>query len=120
LAEIDHFQRAKASTAAAISVLLSQTGLNAKALHTIYICGLFGQSIQVSDAIRVGLLPAVKESVFQLRPHAALNGCERALLSRHAAERFSSIAGLSTTVNLVLEKDFDDTFIRNLPLRPFS
>lgn len=116
--DIDIFQRAKASTAAAMMQLLSLADLTVHDLQTIWICGSFGRHLDLRSAICVGLLPTLDMAKVKFLANASLMGCEKLLLEPDANALFSSIVARSRVVNLGSLVDYEDRFIDHLRLQP--
>lgn len=116
--DVDIFQRAKASTAAAMVQLLVYAGLKADDLQTLWICGSFGRHLDLNSAMRVGLLPTVDHQRVSLLANAGLRGCEQLLLDPAAQDLLNTIAGRARVVNLGGVFDYEERFIDNLRLQP--
>jgi uncharacterized 2Fe-2S/4Fe-4S cluster protein (DUF4445 family) len=117
-ADVDIFQRAKASTAAAMKQLLAFADLKADALHTLWICGSFGQHLDLVNAIRVGLLPAIDPDRVRLLANASLIGCEKLLLDSTGEALLNDIVNRAHIVNLCGDFEYEEHFIDNLRLQP--
>lgn len=118
--DIDIFQRAKASTAAAMAQLLTFAGLAVADLQQLWICGSLGQHIDLENAMKVGLLPVVSlERIIRL-PNASLAGCEELLLNPDAATQLSNISLRAKLINLGSICEYEELFIENLRLQPLS
>lgn len=116
-ADIDIFQRAKAATAAAMMHLLALAGLHQDALQTVWICGSFGRHLNLYNAMRVGLLPAVEPERVRLFANASLAGCEKALLVPGGEMLLTAIASCAQVVNLGGVVEYEQRFIDNLRLQ---
>ncbi|MFI3155259.1 MAG: ASKHA domain-containing protein [Methylococcaceae bacterium] len=117
-ADVDIFQRAKASTAAAMTQLLVYAGLNTDALQALWICGSFGQHLGLNSAMRVGLLPTIDQERVKLLADAGLAGCEKLLLDPAAQALLNAIIDRARAVNLGGVFDYEERFIDNLRLQP--
>jgi uncharacterized 2Fe-2S/4Fe-4S cluster protein (DUF4445 family) len=117
-ADVDIFQRAKASTAAAMTQLLAFADLKADDLHTLWICGSFGQHLDLVNAIRVGLLPTIDPVRVRLLANASLNGCEKLLLDSTGEALLNDIVNRAHIVNLCGDFEYEEHFIDNLRLQP--
>ncbi|TRW89707.1 ASKHA domain-containing protein [Candidatus Methylobacter oryzae] len=117
-ADIDMFQRAKASTAAAMLQLLVYAGLTANDLQTLWICGSFGRHLDLNNAMRVGLLPTVDQDRVKLLANAGLSGCEKLLLDPVAQAVLNTITGRARVVNLSGVTEYEERFVDNLRLKP--
>jgi uncharacterized 2Fe-2S/4Fe-4S cluster protein (DUF4445 family) len=118
-ADIDAFQRAKAAIAAAAQALLSEAGMHWEQLQRLHLCGVFGRHLQLDNARSVGLIPGLAEDRIELHDHAALRGCELALLEPEGCGLLERIAGRCRLLNAARMQRFDDYFIDHLRLRPW-
>lgn len=118
--DVDIFQRAKASTAAAMTQLLSLAALTVHDLQTVWICGSFGQHLNLNSAMRVGLLPTLDLTKVKLLANASLAGCEKLLLEPNADALLTSIIYRAKVVNLGSIFDYEDRFIDHLRLQPVT
>lgn len=118
--DIDIFQRAKASTAAAMAQLLAFANLGVNDLKTLWICGSFGQHLDLNSAFRVGLLPAMDPKRIRLLANASLAGCEKLLLHPEAPAWLEAIVGLARPVNLGGVTEYETRFIDQLRLTPMN
>jgi uncharacterized 2Fe-2S/4Fe-4S cluster protein (DUF4445 family) len=118
--DVDIFQRAKASTAAAMTQLLAFADLKADDLHTLWICGSFGEHLDLNSAIRVGLLPAIDLVRVKLLANASLLGCEKLLLNSAGEALLNDIVDCARVVNLCGVFEYEERFIDNLRLQPIS
>ena len=116
--DVDIFQRAKASTAAAMTQLLAFAGLKADDLQTLWICGSFGQHLDLNSAMRVGLLPTVDQGRVRLLANAGLVGCEKLLLDPIGQALLNTVVGQARVVNLGGVFEYEERFIDNLRLQP--
>ncbi|NTW84901.1 MAG: DUF4445 domain-containing protein [Holophagaceae bacterium] len=116
--DVDTFQRAKAAQASAMEELLELAGLGWRDLRRLCVCGAFGRSLHVGHAQAVGLLPQVEEQRIELHGHAALVGCEWALLATDANAVLAAVASRARLVNLSLIPDWEDRYMAHLRLGP--
>lgn len=116
--DIDMFQRAKASTAAAMSQLLKDANLKTGDLHTLWICGNFGRHLNLDHAIRLGLLPNVELDRIRPWANASLAGCEQYLLAADAASQTAQILDKIQVVNFGGHNEYENRFIDHLRLQP--
>ncbi|OAI05559.1 hypothetical protein A1353_11350 [Methylomonas methanica] len=116
--DIDIFQRAKASTAAAMAQLLALAGLKVNELNRLWICGSFGQHLDLNSAFRVGLLPTLPSERISLLANASLAGCEQLLLNPAGPNLLNDIVQRARTINLGGVFEYENRFIDNLRLQP--
>jgi len=118
--DIDMFQRAKASTAAAMAQLLKFAGLEVDDLQALWICGSLGQHLDFEHAVSLGLLPAILPERVKYFANASLAGCEELLLHPAADAKLNAIKALTKAVNLGSVAEYEELFIENLRLQPIS
>ncbi|MGD7035205.1 ASKHA domain-containing protein [Methylotuvimicrobium buryatense] len=118
--DVDIFQRAKASTAAAMMQLLGFADLKPSDLQAVWICGSLGQHLDLHNAIRVGLLPRLPVDRFKRFANASLAGCEQLLLDRNANTRLNTIISKTKSINLGGISSYEESFIEHLRLQPMA
>ncbi len=116
--DVDLFQRAKAATAAAMSQLLAMSGLSKNDLHKLWICGCFGQHLNLPNAIALGLLPDIITERIRVLPNASLAGCEKLLLNQDSENLVKAIYSRIHVINLSCVAEYEERFINNLLLKP--
>jgi uncharacterized 2Fe-2S/4Fe-4S cluster protein (DUF4445 family) len=116
--DVDAFQRAKAATSAAMTILLRQAAMGWNDLQRLCVCGAFGHTLDIAHAQAVGLLPQIDPARVELYADATLAGCERALLNEDGAALFATMTDKVHATNLSMAKGYDDCYIDHLRLRP--
>ncbi len=117
--DIDAFQRAKAATAAAMQHLLVLAEIPNHNLTKLWICGAFGQHLNVPHAISLGLLPTMGCTRIELFANAALSGCEKMILNSQYEQQISDLRRLVKVINVAKYPEYDDFFINHLRLKAF-
>jgi len=117
--DIDAFQRAKAATAAAMQQLLKLANISVNNLSQLWICGAFGQHLNIPNAQITGLLPTMDCCRIHLFGDAALSGCEKMILNPDAQKNIEALRELVQVVNLSHYPQYDEFFINHLRLKPF-
>lgn len=117
-ADIDIFQRAKASTAAALAQLMITTGVQLSDLDSLWVCGNLGQQLNLASAFRVGLLPTMPDERIHVLGNASLEGCEQILLEMDAEPRLNTLVTNAKVVNFGGVEDYETRFIDHLCLKP--
>jgi len=117
--DIDLFQRAKASTSAAVSQLMVSAGIQCSDLDKLWICGSFGQQLNIHSAFRVGLLPIIDVDRIRLLGNASLAGCERLLLATDGETQLDNLITSARAVNFGGAIDYESRFIDHLRLDYF-
>lgn len=118
--DVDIFQRAKGSTAAAMAQLLALAGLTLSHIDTLWICGSFGQHLDLHSAFKVGLLPSIDPDRIRILANASLAGCEKMLLTTDRDSQLNAILERARTINLGGLLDYENRFVDNLRLQPWS
>lgn len=116
--DVDMIQRAKAAIGVGVKTLLAMAQMSAAELNRIYVCGAFGQNLNILNAQAIGLLPDIPPNRVMLCGNTALAGCERLLLSPTGARDLLSLRERATIINLSQVSDFDVLFLENLFLQP--
>lgn len=116
--DIDIFQRAKASTAAAAEQLMSMAGIKNNQLDTLWICGSLGQHLDLDSAFRVGLIPRLTHHRIKRLGNAGLAGCEGLLLDTDGQARLNAVIAQTKVVNFGGIPEYETCFIDHLRLKP--
>ena len=118
--DVDVFQRAKAAVGAGISCLLKEADLLSGDLQSVFVCGAFGQHLNIKNSQSLGLLPDIPVELFNILGNAALGGCEKLLLSMERQKSLFSIKQLSRILDLSRHSEFEEAFLENLFLKPIT
>ncbi len=118
--DVDMFQRAKAAISVGIMTLLDKAQMRAEELSRIYICGAFGQNLNIRNAQTIGLLPETSCDRVELCGNTALAGCERLLLSPTGSADLELLRKRATVINLSQSSDFETLFLKSLYLQPLK
>jgi uncharacterized 2Fe-2S/4Fe-4S cluster protein (DUF4445 family) len=98
--------------------LLALAGLTVRDLDRLWICGSFGQYLDLNNAFRVGLIPTFAAERVSLLANASLAGCEKLLLNQASQAKLDSIVRRSKVINLGGLFEYENRFIDNLRLQP--
>lgn len=116
--DIRELQLAKGAIAAGVEILLRQIHAKPDDVETAYLCGAFGNYLNVAHARRIGLLPVAESSVRTLG-NSALHGAKIALLAgRQADLRIDEIRQRAEVVNLHNAPEFMDCYVRHMSFSP--
>lgn len=113
--DVRRLQLAKAAVAAGIDVLLAEAKISADELDRIMIAGGFGGHLNLSNAVRIGLLPRGAESKTAFVGNSSLRGAAMALLLSDAGERLSELAGRCSYLELSAHTAFGERFVERMP-----
>jgi uncharacterized 2Fe-2S/4Fe-4S cluster protein (DUF4445 family) len=109
--EIDNLIRAKAAVYAGVSTLLTQLGMEMDSIQRLYLAGAFGQHLDISAAIKIGLLPEVGEQRVTVAGNTALTGTYLSLLSSQVRRQVLETAMSTTYVDLSTSDRFMEEFV---------
>ncbi len=114
--DIDLFQRAKGATAAAILEMLHLADLTMDAIQQLWICGNFGQHLDIKNAMYLGLVPPILPHQLYSLANASLIGAEHMLFNTERASAISKIIHCAEVINLTRITTYEERFIENLRL----
>lgn len=109
--DIKNLLRAKAAVFAGIRVMLANVDLPVEAIDKVTIAGGFGSSINIRDAIGIGLLPDIDESKFSYVGNSSVHGALEVLLDSSKIKECYDIASRMTYLELSAGNAFMDEFV---------
>lgn len=112
--DIDNLKRAKAAIFSAIATLLASVRFSLDNIDKVFIAGGFGSCIDIKNAIRIGLLPPLKEEKFIFVGNSSLNGARAMLNSEEARAEVEEIAGKTTYLELSTDAAYMNEYIAAL------
>lgn len=104
--DISNLIRTKGAVFSACSVLLKNVGLNSNEIDSIYIAGGFGQSLNIENAIRIGLMPDLDREKFHYIGNSSLHGAYLILLSERNKNLVNEISEKMTYIELNTEPHY--------------
>jgi uncharacterized 2Fe-2S/4Fe-4S cluster protein (DUF4445 family) len=107
-------QLAKAAIRSGIDLLLAERGLAPESLDRLLIAGAFGAYLDVSSAMRIGLLPALPPERIVQVGNAAGVGVRAVLVSAAARERAHRLAARARHLELGSQPAFGKIFMRRI------
>ena len=113
-ADVKNLLRAKGAVFAGIRTLLNVVGFELESIETIYVAGGFGNYLNISDAIAIGLLPDIPIEKYKYVGNTSAKGACMALLSQEAWLEANSLAGKMTYIELSVGNLFMDEFVSSL------
>lgn len=108
--DIENLIRDKAALYAGSRILLANAGLTFDDVERIFIAGNFGQSLEIEQAVRIGLLPDISRERIKFIGNSSLTGARDALLSRVAWQRAQEIASSITCLELTVEPRYFEEY----------
>lgn len=106
--------KAKGAVFAAIKCLVNYLGLSFEQLNRFYVAGGFGNYLNVSKAVAIGLLPDMAREKIRFIGNSSLSGARLALTSETAFERCSTLAKSMTNIELSNYQPYMDEYIAAL------
>lgn len=115
--DVRELQKAKGAIRAAIEVLMARLNINADDLQRVILTGSFGGQVDIAAVLGIGLIPPVRTSVVETIANGAGLGAAM-FLSDIGFERAKAIAGQAKQVDLDMDVDFINLYIRAMELNP--
>jgi len=112
--DIDNLIKSKGAVFAAIKSLVDYIGLPIDQLDTFYVAGGFGNYLNISKAIAIGLLPDIPQEKIKFIGNSSLTGARLALLSESAFEKCVNISRSMTNIELSNYQPFMDEYVAAL------
>ncbi len=113
-ADIRALQLCKSAMRASLETLCLRAGIAPDELDRVYLAGGLGYYMNVSSAVRIGLLPAGFESCTESVGNASLGGCVRALLDPDAIARMQAEANRTQTLELSTDPAWNEAFMEHM------
>jgi len=112
--DVRDVQLAVAAVRSGVRLMLREFRLGAAELDRILVAGAFGSSLDLSNAVALGLLPDVPLEKIAFIGNASLAGARLLLVSRPARAVAETLASKVSHVSLATRPDFQDEFVRAL------
>ncbi|MFA5276497.1 MAG: ASKHA domain-containing protein [Candidatus Omnitrophota bacterium] len=112
--DIENLKRAKAAIYAATAILIKHMNFEFSDIKKVFIAGGFGTSLNIENAIKIGLLPDIERRRFNFIGNSALSGAKQALLSYFADNESKEIARRVTYFDLSLDPGYMNEYIAAL------
>jgi len=109
--DIDNFIRAKGAIYSGITMLLTSLGLDFTKIDRLLIAGGIGNSLNVENSIRIGMLPDMDRDKINYIGNSSLMGCYLSLMSEDARNKLEETAKHMTYMELSTEPAYMDEFI---------
>lgn len=113
--DVRELQLARGGIAAAVRLLLEDTGLAPADLAEVLVAGTFGSYVRLASALAIGLLPHVPPERVRFVGNAAGAGARLALVDVRARERAGRLARAARFVELAGRADYQEAFVAMLP-----
>ncbi|MGI6778300.1 MAG: ASKHA domain-containing protein [Acetivibrionales bacterium] len=112
--DIRELQNAKAAIAAGIKTLIKKAGIGIDDIFKVYLAGGFGSHINISNAVKIGLIPSRLEEKVESIGNAAGQGAVEGLLSVEALQDTSMIKERIKYIELSASADFVDEYVSSM------
>jgi uncharacterized 2Fe-2S/4Fe-4S cluster protein (DUF4445 family) len=109
-ADVENLIRTKGAIYAAADSLVQSVGLSFDEIQKIYIAGAFGNKLDISSCITIGLLPDVPLERIQFIGNSSVAGAKRAMLSRRMFEEVNCIRERITYRELMVDPAYMEKF----------
>jgi len=109
--DIDNFIRAKGAVFSAIRAMTESLDMSVSDIDKILIAGGIGSSINIQNAVSIGMLPAAGQSKYSYIGNSALTGAAAILLSDAAEHRVFEIGRGMTYLELSSLPGYMDEFV---------
>ena len=108
--DVENLVRTKGAIYAAADSLVQSVGLSFDEIQKIYIAGAFGNKLDISSCITIGLLPDVPIERIQFIGNSSVAGAKRAMLSRRMFEEAGRIRKRITYRELMVDPTYMEKF----------
>ncbi len=108
--DVDNIITAKAAIFAAAKIMLDRLSIGFAELDTLFIAGGFGGFIDISNAMKIGLLPGMPTSKIRYVGNSSLMGTTLAALSADAFDDLGKITAMTTYYDLMGSDDYVEQF----------
>ncbi|HJA91777.1 MAG TPA: DUF4445 domain-containing protein [Candidatus Eisenbergiella merdipullorum] len=112
--DIRKIQLAKGAINAGIRTMLHRADLPLKDLSRLLVAGGFGSSMDIKNAIAIGLLPDMARERIVICGNAALNGAADLLLDGSRRKTAEEIARKAVTVELSTDEYFKESYMEGM------
>lgn len=112
--DIRKIQLAKGAISAGIRTMLHRAGLPVERLSKVLVAGGFGSSLNMKNAISIGLLPDMEKERVVICGNAALNGAADLLLDGSRRNAAEELARRTVTVALAADEYFKNSYMEGM------
>jgi uncharacterized 2Fe-2S/4Fe-4S cluster protein (DUF4445 family) len=112
--DIREIQLAKAAIAAGLNILYKQLGVSRDRIDELYIAGGFGNYINLSNALKIGLLDLPEDKIRKMG-NTALIGAKIFLFENY--NNIEEVLKITRHISLESDPEFQELFIQNMLFR---
>jgi uncharacterized 2Fe-2S/4Fe-4S cluster protein (DUF4445 family) len=117
--DVRDVQLAVAAVRSGVRLMLREFRIAPADIDRVVVAGAFGSSLDIANAVSLGLLPNVAGDRISFIGNASLAGARLLLLSRPARTAAQELAARISHVSLATRPDFQDAFVQGLEFAPF-
>jgi len=114
--DVRQLQLVKGSIAAGIALVLEHAGVRADELDAVFIAGTFGSFVRKESVQAIGLVPAIDPERVHFVGNAAGVGARMTLVDARCRERARQIAAQCRYLELAGHPEYEDAFVKAIPL----
>jgi len=100
----------KSSVCSAVSILLKKMFLTVYDIKRVYVCGAFGNYLNLNSAMTIGMIPEFTNASIEYIGNGSLGGAILTLLSKDYRVEAERVAKLLASIELLLDPDFMDEY----------
>jgi uncharacterized 2Fe-2S/4Fe-4S cluster protein (DUF4445 family) len=108
--DVENLVRTKGSIYAAADSLVQSVGISFSDIENVYIAGAFGNRLDVSSCVTIGLLPNVPVDRIQFIGNSSVAGAKLVMLSRAMFEEVQQIRDRITYQELIVDPAYMERF----------
>lgn len=112
--DVREVQLAVGAVRSGIRLMLREFRVAPGDLDRVFVAGAFGSSLDIANAVSIGLLPDLPDGKIAFVGNASLAGARLLLLARPARAAAEGLAARISHVSLATRPDFQDEFVRAL------
>ncbi len=112
--DIDNILRAKAAIYSGMSLLLKKLSLDISEINNLYIAGGIGNSLNINNALEIGLFPPIEKEKITFVGNSSLTGSIKYLLSQNVRNEIQILYTKITYIDLSNEPSYMDEFMAAL------
>ena len=117
--DVRNLQLAVAAVRTGVRLMLEDAGIGVADLDRVFVAGAFGASLNVRNAMSVGLLPSMAASKVAFVGNSSLAGARKLLMSRTERGKIEAFARRIKHVSLASSPAFQKEFVKALRLQPY-
>ncbi|MDY3917630.1 MAG: corrinoid activation/regeneration protein AcsV [Candidatus Limivivens sp.] len=109
--DIDNFIRAKGAIFSAIRTMLSYCDFDISMIENVYVAGGIGSGINMKNAMRIGMFPAIPVELYHYIGNSSLAGSYAMLYSTQSEKKVYELAQNMTYIELSAIPQYMDEFV---------